>query len=348
MISRGVLSAQVAPTPRSRSFRYALLMLGALLIFAGCSTGQAAAGTPAGRGAVISLGATGTAARFDPSVGAVLPYNRIVAAYGITGGIDANGPASTVDMLDAFYPKLRDLGQQYAQLDPTHPVKLAVDLVVNVIQPCSAFPQWCASWTDDATMQAYIDYCQKHDLLLFLDVQLGTEPVSDAVTNHLLPYLQKYSFTHLALDTEFHFPNTPQGYADARGYPCCLGWMQASEINWASNELAQIAVQQHLPRKVLLVHEWNPGVLPDKENIQRNPNVSFLLQSDGFGGYGNKLGDYEIFARRELVQYAGYKLFFYYNNPSGSYDLDFNGNARVQSPKDVLSIFPQPLFISYQ
>lgn len=338
----------VARAPRSHATRSALLLLAALLILAGCSTGQAAAGIPIGHAAVVPTSASAGAAAFDPAVGAVLPYNRIVAAYGITGGIDANGPASTVSMLDAFMPKLKDLGQQYADLDPSHPVKLAVDLVVNVIQPCSAFPQWCASWTDDATMQAYIDYCQQHDLLLFFDLQLGTEPVSDAVTNHLLTYLQRYPFVHLALDTEFHFPNTPQGYADARGYPCCLGWMEASEINWASNELAQIAIQQHLPRKVLLVHEWNPGVLPDKEKIQRNPNVSFVLQSDGFGGYDNKLGDYVVFAQREAVQYAGYKLFFYYGSPGGSYDIDRSGSARVQSPKDVMSIFPQPLFISYQ
>lgn len=340
--------APVTLTARVRATHALFTVLAAVLVLAGCSTGSAAAALPVGHAAVIPTGASAAAAAFDPSVGAVLPYNRIVAAYGITGGIDANGPASTVSMLDAFMPKLTDLGQQYAALDPTHPVKLAVDLVVNVIQPCSAFPQWCASWTDDATMQAYIDYCQKHDLLLFFDLQLGTEPVADAVTNHLLPYLQKYPFTHLALDTEFHFPNTPQGYADARGYPCCLGWMEASEINWASNELAQLAVQQHLPRKVLLVHEWNPGVLPDKENIQRNPNVSFLLQSDGFGGYDNKLGDYVVFAQREAVQYAGYKLFFYYDNPTGSYDIDRSGTRRVQTPKEVMSIFPQPLFISYQ
>jgi hypothetical protein len=284
---------------------------------------------------------TATPVPFDPSAGAPLPNNRIVAAYGIVGGEDVNGPASTFGMLDSFLPQLQDLGKQYAALDPTHPVLLGIDLVVNTIQPCSSFPQWCASFPDDQTMQAYVDYCKQHNLLLFFDLQLGTEPVADAVTKQILPYLQKYSFTELALDTEFHFPNNAQGYADAAGYPCCLGWMNADEINWASNELAQVSLQNHLPRKVLVIHEWNSGVLPDKGNIKLNANVSIVLQSDGFGTVDEKLGDYSIFVQQQLIEYGGYKLFLTHPD-GGARDIP------LQSPQDVMQVFPQPLFISYQ
>lgn len=325
----------------------ALIVACAALLLAGCGGSPKAT---VGQAAIVSSpSAQSATSTFDPSVGAPLPYNRIVAAYGIVGGGPPNGPASTIGSLDAFLPHLQQLGQQYAALDPVHPVKLGVDLVVNVLQPCSAFPKWCASWVDDQTMQAYIDYCKQHDLLLFLDVQLGVEPVSDAVANHLASYLTKYPFVELALDTEFHFPNTPDGYSKAAGYPCCLGWMNADEINWAINDLAQISLQNHLPRKVLIVHQWNPAVLPDKDNVKLNPNVSLVLQSDGFGGYDNKLGDYQVFVQQDLLEYGGYKLFFNYCPDSClAYDVDSNGNAQVQSPQDVLSIFPQPLFVSYQ
>ena len=281
------------------------------------------------------------AAPFDTSVGAPLPTHRIVAAYGITGGVEFNGPASTPAMLANYLPQLQQLGQQYAALDPVHPVTLAVDLVVNVIQPCRDFPQWCASWTDDATIQAYLDFCQQHNLLLFFDVQLGTEPVSDALTQHLLPYLQRYPFTELALDTEFHFPNTPQGHAAAAGYPCCLGWMDASEINAASDALAQLALQYHLPRKVLVIHQWQSEVLRQKDQIAASPNVSLVLQSDGWGGTENKLADYQEFVQQHLLEYGGYKLFLPHQ---GDPDVD----NPLQSPQDVMAIFPQPLFISYQ
>ncbi len=316
-----------------------------LVILASCGAPSPA---PPAKGATLGLVDSQSASTFDPNVGAPLPDNRIVAIYGIVGGVDFNGPASTLDMLSSFLPQLQQLGQQYATLDPTHPVKLALDLVVNVIQPCSAFPKYCASWTDTGTMQAYIDFCKQHNLLLFFDLQLGTQPVKDAVMNNMATYLEKYPFVELALDTEFHFPNTPAGYADAAGYPCCLGWMNASEINWAEGELAQISLQNHLPRKVLLVHQWNPAVLPDKDKIQTNPNVSLVLQSDGFGAYSNKLGDYQVFVQQDLLEYGGYKLFFSYSDGGSAYDFDDNGDRQVQTPQQILQIFPQPLFVSYQ
>lgn len=164
----------------------------------------------------------------------------------------------------------------------------------------------------------------------------------------MLPYLLKYPFVELALDTEFHFPDTNTGYADAAGYPCCLGWMDAGEINWALGELARIALQHFLPAKVLLLHQWNAAVLPDKDKIHTNPNVALVLESDGFGSYSNKLGDYQIFVQHDCLEYGGYKLFYFYGDGSTAYDFDPNGNGQVQTPEEVMQLFPQPLFISYQ
>jgi hypothetical protein len=317
-----------------------MAVLSLVILLAGCSDPlSTSAPTPVGK--AVAASASPTAQPFDPSVGAPLPSHRIVAAYGIVGGVEFNGPASTLDLLGSYQSEMDQLANQYAALDPTHPIMQALDLVVNVIQPCSAFPQWCSSWPDDATIQAYVQYCQQHNLLLFFDTQLGTEPVADAVMNHLLPYLTKYSFTELALDTEFHFPNNPVGYAEARGYPCCLGWMDASEINWAVTELAQISVQYHLPRKVLVVHQWDPSVIHNKDQVKRDPNVSIVLQSDGWGGTDNKLGDYQVFVQQNLLEYGGYKLFL-------PHDGDPQVDSPLQSPQDVMQLFPQPLFVSYQ
>lgn len=331
VVSRG--SLRLAPL--------ALAFLGVVVILAGCASGGVTTTQPSGIAASLGISNVSPAKVFDPAVGAPLPTSRIVAAYGIVNGGQYNGPASTIQMLDAFMPQFQQLGQQYAALDPTHPVQLALDLVVNVIQPCSQYSKWCASFADDATIQTYISYCQQHHLLLFFDLQLGVEPVADAVVNQLQTYLQKYPFTELALDTEFHFPNTPQGYAEAAGYPCCLGWMDASEINWAINYLSQTSLQYKLPRKVLVVHQWDPSVIHNKGQIKLSPNVSVVLQSDGWGGAGNKLGDYQAFVQQNMVEYGGYKLFFPYPGDT-QFDTPF------QSPQDVMRLFPQPLFVSYQ
>lgn len=318
-----------------------LVMLTLTLLLTSCGSPSSANNSATGNAASLAVTTWQSSKPFNPDDGAALPTNRIVTVYGIVNGVEFNGPASNLDLLNNYLPQLQNLGKQYASLDPTHPVKLGIDLVINVIQPCSAFPKYCASWADDATIQEYVDFCQKHDLLLFFDLQLGVQPVADAVNSNLMKYLSKYSFVHLALDTEFHFPNTPQGYAMAAGYPCCLGWMDADEINWTIDKLAEISLQNHLPRKVLIIHQWNYAVLTNKDKIKINPNVSLVLQSDGFGLTSDKLYDYEVFVQKHMIQYGGYKIFFQYPGAGA-------GDTPVQTPAQVMQVFPQPLFISYE
>lgn len=174
---------------------------------------------------------------FNPAAGAPLLANRIVAVYGIVYGYESNGFASSLPMLRGFLPQLTDLSRQFAALDPTHPVKRAVDLVVNPLKPCSQYPRWCSRFPDPGTMRAYISFCRHHHLLLFFDLQLGTEPVQDAIMKHLLPYLEQYPFTELALDTEFTFPIPQQVTRRHRTIPVAwAGWMPVRStgprMNW--------------------------------------------------------------------------------------------------------------------
>lgn len=327
------------PGPRVGS-RLIPLIAGGLVLLAACApTGSAAPSrTVVPRHATAP---TATPHPFHPAAGAPLPANRIVAVYGIVYGYESNGFASSLAMLRGFLTQLTDLSRQFAALDPTHPVKRAVDLVVNPLKPCSQYPRWCSRFPDASTMQAYTSFCRHHHLLLFFDLQLGTEPVQDAIMKHLLPYLEEYPFTELALDTEFHFPNTPAGYAEAQNYPCCLGWMDAGEINWAADELATISRQYRLPRKVLVIHQWDPSVIHRKNQIRLNPNVSIVVQSDGWGATSYKVGNYASFVQQSMVEYGGYKLFL-------SHDGDTQFDIPLQTPQQVLQLFPQPLFISYQ
>src|SRR5215469_2157281 len=119
------------------------------MLLAGCSIVQS---TPTPVGKAVASTASPTTPPFDPSVGAPLPSNRIVAAYGIANGVDYNGHASNPVMLSEYLPQMQQLAQQYEALVPAHPVKLAVDLVVNGIQPCYAvFQPYCTSWVDSHT-----------------------------------------------------------------------------------------------------------------------------------------------------------------------------------------------------
>jgi hypothetical protein len=324
------------------------------LLLASCANPLAPSeSNSSGVGVKLISQATATTQPFDPSVGAPLPDDRILAAYGYADSDNqANGPASSCcqasDLLPTFLPTLQQLGQQYAAL------RLGIDLVVDTFAPCSV--QYCSGWTAD--ISNYVQYCQQNNLLLFLDIQLGMEPVPHALTTKyftgpngkamsVLDYLDAYSFIELEIDTEFHFPNTPTGLAEAEAYDG--GSMNASELNYATTQLAQIPAKYHVPRKVLVTDQWYAAVFPDKQNIKTDPNVSLVLQSDGFGAYSNKLGDYQLFVQQDLLEYGGYKLFYYYGPGSTSYDFDGNGTRQIQTPQQVMQdVFPQPLYISLQ
>src|SRR5690242_19752027 len=112
---------RVGHTPRSRAAGLFALVASVLMILAGCDGGQTS-NTPSGLATRLSTASAAATPQFDPGADAPLPNNRIVAAYGIVGGIDANGPASTLDMLNNYLPQLQSLGKQYAELDPIHPV----------------------------------------------------------------------------------------------------------------------------------------------------------------------------------------------------------------------------------
>ena len=53
---------------------------------------------------------------------------------------------------------------------------------------------------------------------------------------------------------------------------------------------------------------------------------------NGFGTPREKLGDYRIFDRQQLIQYPGFKLFYKLDKP-------------LMSPNDVLRMDPPPLMV---
>jgi hypothetical protein len=277
---------------------------------------------------------------FNPYLGAPLPNNRLILFYGIAySGIDHNGPASIHPF--TFLPQLQQLGQEYTAADPKHPAKLGLDVVVNVADQCSGPNSSCSHFVSPSQIQSYIDFCQANNLYLFLDLQFGRSSVQGVLT-YLMPYLERYPFVELALDTEFHFYPYMTG-----GPPFELGNVTAQDVNWAVDQLAQIPMKYHVPEKVLMIHEWTPGVLIDKAAIKTNKLVSIVLHSDGFGYADNKIGDYHQFVQVEKIQYGGFKLFFNYDDcPSTTPGCSFDNPQ--WTAQQVMSLSPAPLVISYE
>lgn len=285
---------------------------------------------------------------FDPTVGEVLPTHRVVAFYAVPGA-EPTGPA--YELTDDMLNHLKQQGGEYEKLDPSHPVQLAIDLVVSVPDSFPGPDNTYSHHVDADTIQTYIDYCKTNNLLLFLDLNIGQAPVVKEV-DFFLPYLEKYAFVHMAIDPEWMFPRRD-------GIPGVnLSNVRASDLNPIVQAVAEIPMQYHVPRKILVIHQYrgdgddlkdphDPGQaeIADKGNLKLDPRVDVVLHVDSVGGYpgdiGDKISQYTQWVKDDMqkygnFQYGGFKMFYH-----------IEAKTRLMTPEEVLSLDPKPLVITY-
>jgi hypothetical protein len=159
-----------------------------------------------------------------------------------------------------------------------------------------------------------------------LDVQTGRSTVLNELS-YLAPYLAEPD-VHLALDPEFSMGE--DGVPGRR-----IGTMWASEVNDAIGVLETLIERHHLPPKVLIVHQFTTGMLPDKEAIWTSPVLDIVLDMDGFGPPALKRHTYRTVLRQKELEYTGFKLF---------YIQDTN----ILQPEQVLALDPPPAVVIYQ
>jgi hypothetical protein len=285
---------------------------------------------------------------FDPSVGAILPTYRIVAYYGVPGA-EPTGPA--YQLTEAMYHRLQRQGAAYQKLDPAHPVRLGIDLVVSVPDRDPGPDGSYSHDIDDATIHRYMRFCVRHHLLLFLDLDFGRTPVLRE-TRKFLPYLEHNDYIQLAVDPEWMFPR-------GDGVPGVnLSNVRAADLNPVIDAVADIPARYHVPRKVVLIHQYrsdgdgladphDPGSaeIADKRHLRDTTGADVVIGCDGVGGYAGdhkaKTGEYEHWVRDDIdryhnFRYGGFKLFYQQEAPTG-----------VMTPAQVLALDPAPMVITY-
>ena len=285
---------------------------------------------------------------FDPDQGAVLPTHRIVAFYAVPYA-EPTGPA--YEPTDSMLAALKKQGAAYEQIDPEHPVQPGIDLVVSVPDGYPGPQGTYSHHVDTGTIQTYIDFCSKNDLLLFLDLNFGQSPIMKEVS-YFLPYLAKYSFVHMAIDPEWMFPRRD----GIPGYN--LSNVRASDLNPIIEAIAAIPMKDHVPRKILIIHQYRPdgdglkdphdagqAEIADKRDLQFDPRVDVVIHVDSVGGYRGDIRD-KSFQYNEWIQqdmkkyhnflYGGFKLFY-----------KLESRVRLMTPKEVLSLKPAPMVVTY-
>lgn len=175
-------------------------------------------------------------------------------------------------------------------------------------------------------MRSLLDDARSYGFALVVDVQPGRSSVEEEI-DYLLPLLAEPD-VHLALDPEF---DMSEGQRPGRE----LGHMHASDVNAALDALERLQAARALPHKVLIVHQFTVGMLPDKPQIRLRDCVDLVLDMDGFGAQALKRASYRTVNRQFAFPFAGFKLFY-------RQDTD------LFTPADVMRLDPVPSVVIYQ
>lgn len=150
-----------------------------------------------------------------------------------------------------------------------------------------------------------------------------------------LPELEKYlkmPNVHLGIDPEFSMKG---GQAPGK----VVGSFDAEDINYATGYLAKLVTENNLTPKVFIVHRFTQGGVTNYKQIKTRPEVQIVMDMDGWGHPPLKKSTYQRYIYKEPVEYTGFKVF---------YKNDTKKNGRLMTPKEILALKPQPVYIQYQ
>lgn len=266
-----------------------------------------------------------------PLPGSILPQKRIVAFYG-------NPLSKRMGILgeipyDQMLAKLDTVVGWWRAADPSTPVQPALHLIVSVAQGAPGKDGMYRQRSDPDLIEKIYGFAKQKNAILILDVQAGKSTLQDEIPV-LLPFLQRPD-VHLGIDPEFNMHHNREGRAPGTK----IGAMDASDVNYAIDQLAQLVTRYHLPPKVLIVHRFTKNMLQNANQIRLDPRVQVVINMDGWGQPWLKFDTYSTCEASEPVQFTGFKLFFHNDTKKGD---------SLLSPVEVLALRPRPIYIQYQ
>jgi tetrahydromethanopterin S-methyltransferase subunit G len=260
--------------------------------------------------------------------GVLLPCNRIVVYYGNPNSkkMGALGEFPRDEML----ARLRRQADQWKQADPGTPVIPGLHLIAVVAQGDPGPSGKYRAQIRDTQVDSIYQMAKSINGIMFIDVQVGTDDV-----RNIMPRFEEFlkrPDVHFAVDPEFYMRG---GIQPGRK----IGTMYAADINWVMDELTRIVRENNLPPKVLVIHRFTRNMVPDVEKVRLRPEVQLVMHMDGWGAPWLKYDSYRDYIVRHPAQFTGWKNFYHNDTKKGD---------PLTTPRDLLQLWPKPLYIQYQ
>ncbi|HKO81012.1 MAG TPA: hypothetical protein VJU78_11485 [Chitinophagaceae bacterium] len=263
-----------------------------------------------------------------PLEGAILPFKRIVSFYGnlYSKQMGILGELPRAQML----AKLKEEVAAWQQADSVLEVIPALHYIAVTAQQAPGKGNKYRLRMPFHQIDSVLSMAKEINAIVFIDVQVGLSTLQQEI-----PELEKYlkmPNVHLGIDPEFSMKT---GHAPGK----VVGSFDAADINYTMDYMTKLVKENNLPPKILIVHRFTQNGVTNYKQIKTRPEVQFVMDMDGWGHPPLKIGTYKHFIHKEPVEYTGFKVF---------YKNDMKNNGRLLTPKEILALKPQPVYIQYQ
>ncbi len=253
----------------------------------------------------------------------MVPDKRMVALYGnpsttSLGPLGDQGPQESVERLRPIAAPYGADGKQ---------VLLTFEIITTMASSGAGADGNFSAEMDFDVIEPWIEVAHQNDMYVLLDLQPG---LTDFLTQ-----AQRYEDllidpnVGLALDPEWRLKPGEVHLEQ-------IGSVSAAEINQVVEWLAALVRKHDLPQKVLLIHQFDPIMLPDRQLIEIPPELAVVIQMDGHGTMELKMSSWNRLTTGDGARFWwGWKNF---------YDEDLP----TPTPEQVLDLEPATVYISYQ
>lgn len=255
----------------------------------------------------------------------VFPGRRLVALYGAPG-VPALGLLGEQDV-DAAIVRAQEVAAQYQALT-TDTVVPGFEIIATVAA-AGAGPD--GNYSDERPVEdlvPWVEAAQAAGVYVILDLQPGR---TDFLTQaQRYESLLAYPNVGLALDPEWRLKPDQVHLRQ-------IGSVTAAEVNAVSAWLAQLTRANHLPQKVLVLHQFAQRMISERETLDlSHPELATVLHVDGQGTQPGKAGTWAA-----LRQGAPAGLWWGWKN-------FIDEDLPTLTPEQTYQVQPVPDLVTYQ
>ena len=257
----------------------------------------------------------------------VFPDRRIIAYYGnpLTFRLGILGETDP----DRAVERVSERAELY-NAEGLPPALPGFEIIVTVAATQAGDDGDYSNEMDIEVVRPWIDAAMANEVSVILDLQPGR---TDFVTQaKLYEEFLRLPNVGLALDPEWRLEPDQRHLRQ-------IGSVGAEEINAVVDYLTGLVHEENLPQKVLILHQFNTRMLPERELVKTPPEIAMVIHVDGQGSLGSKYGTWN--AMLEAPTDPDQELWWAWKN---FIDEDFP----TATPRQVNAVEPLPYIVTYQ